>query len=772
MIPDPPAFLTPFVDAERFARILAIPDSHFYGLRLERKPEGAVMRARYSPGSKSPKLIVADGTRRVFRCTCGDFQKMAGLPTRLGRQLCDHLVRALSLLDPEDQQALDVGADWTTEKATTDFERNEVLAQTTHLLQQGDALSALSELSFGMQSAVLRDMDVADVLEQIDPDAVAGEDLPEAMRFIRVALQRGFTRNTQALAGAWIDRFALNVDTFAPFEDVAPVALWFQRWASTPDIHFDQIRQRILGALEKARIAGHQGASWWLLYRAISRAGARPPENCVNAWKKAILDMRLALVNPARINEFTKLLASFGIKALGVGENYERMVTASIRRARERRMHFLLRLADAHRLTPFLRASSSPYAWAGDYVIMELENGSSPLSELILTSIGYAGPYLPTTRLFDNWPIIRRCCIETPEFSPELAKRLRAAWPDPDISAVAVVTTRRSAPAAVASPEANLVVRWAPASPELVNNSPFVSHQENRIFIPVRGGSHWPDFFGLSLCRQPTAMGRRLFTVQVVSRLDLSGAIALLRQGATWVGPPTDPVRLLAQPPDRLSAGELLNLHRLLQKEGAELNRATWIPDRADLQQRIDSGEGVLRAWARRRLWETFCQGGRIDPGSDIGLLFGRHLQIVPGPDTLEALAALAPSCESHQVWLEKAARLLIDTLPSLDRHDDPIDVNALVGSPLEGAIPAVVKRRKREIGAVRFEQDRGRYNLRALAKTVYGAMILENLELAGRTWLRKGEADELIRALGALDMGVETLPLFSALSGGKKDQG
>ena len=751
-----PDYLKQYADQQRLARLLTLPDTHYFGIGIQKDEIGATLRARYSPDGEQPRLIRVDGIRKQFFCTCEEFQKKAGYPVRLGIFVCDHILRLLMLLDPPDREALDLNGGWSCLKTSHGLERVEILTQADRYFEQGDVLSGLSELYTGIARALLPDQEVSRMLKQVDSESVAAQDLPEAMRFVRVALQRGFTRKARELAGSWIARFAQQVDSYAPFDDVAPVAMWLRRWSATPDVHLAEIRELVLESLEKAKSISKPDASWWLLYRAVSRSSAAPPESCVAAWTGEFQNMRLALVNPDRINDFARLLAEFGIKELGAGKQYKRMYVESIRRASETRMSFLLRLADAHHLKPFLAITSNPY-FGHQSVSIEVEPEPGAVRELILSAIGYQGAYLPADRLVDNWPILLRCSTNPPELVPELRNRVESAWPNP----VAAPSVSLAGFASVSGREQvgtdHFVVRWTLAGPGLIYGSPVVSHHDNRIYIPARGGSSWPEPFGLALCKQPTAMGRRLFTLRVVCNLDAPQAIQRIKSGATWVGPRDDAVRLLSVSPGLLSAGRLLDLHRSLKRQDLVLGRATWMPDRTYLRENIKPKTTELRVWARKKVWEALAAGKVIASG-DIGFLFGDGLSIRPDNDTLRTLSVLATRSQTFDEWFDNASVLITDALPYTDRVDAPIDVEALVGTNLQRAVPAIVDHRKKELASVRVELREGYYDLTGLKNTVFGRMLLQQLDLGKRQRLPKDEADELIRSLNALDVGVDAL--------------
>lgn len=740
---------------------MAIPQTHFYGLTLIREEGNSVLRARYSPTAERPTLINFDGNNKKFFCSCLDFQRKAGYPVRLGIQLCDHLLRVLTLTDESTCMALGIPEGWTCRKTDSDFERDEILAMTNYYFDNGDTLSALIEIFFGIQGALLRDMDVASELQRISIDSMATEDLPEAMRFVSAVLQRGFSRRARTLAAGWIERFAQNIDTFAPFADVAPVALWLIRWAGTPDVLFSEIRELVIKALNRIKEKGTQGASWWLLYRSVSRASATPPENCVAAWKKAVDNMRLALMHPERINDAVKLLGGFGIKIPKPDQDYRRMHAESIKRAHERRMHFLLRLAKARHLEPFLILNINPYL-AERYVGVKASRNNDALEDLILTAIGYKGGTLPSEQVVENWPIIQRCAKSPPQIEGAMKEKINALWPDSMAPPVSISAGKKSARTLITVAENSWVARWALSSPGLIANSPVVAHHSNRIYIPARGGSTWPDMFGLTLCDRPTAVGRRLFTLQITGRLDAQQAVAQIKKGAHWIGPDNDSLVLLSLQLEKLALEKLFALFTTLKEEQARLKDAFWYPDRTWLKKQIPPRIVQVQAWAKKRLYEYLKEGNEPVARLDIGMLFNTELSLVPDGLTLKQIAKSAVDSKNKSDWLNNTTSILIKRLPYMDSFKNPIALAALSESPLKSAVPEIVKTRKKELSKLNLIPGGGFYDLEPLKKTVWGALLINKLGLSKRSRLRKSEAAELLRLLSSLHVGTDGLPLFA----------
>ena len=756
-----PKYLEPYADEEHIARVMAIPQTHFYGLTLIEQEGSKIFRGRYSPTAERPVLINLDESDKKFFCSCVDFQRKVGYPVRLGLQLCDHLIRVLTMMDESTCFAMGIPEGWTCRKTDPDFERNEILAMTDYHFENGDTLSALIEIFFGVQGSLLRDMDVASQLDRISVDSVATEDLPEAMRFVSAVLQRGFSRRARTLAAGWIERFAQNIDSFAPFADVAPVALWLIRWSGTPDILFAEIRDLVIKALNRAKDQGTQGASWWLLYRSVSRAGAAPPENCINAWKEAVGNMRLALMHYTRIDDASKLLGSFGIDIPKPDENYIRMHTESVKRAHERRMHFLLRLVKARHMEPFIDLSINPYL-ADRYVGIEVHRSTDALEDLILSAIGYKGATLPSEQVVENWPIIQRCCKNPPQIEGALQDRIAKLWPEKTTALVSIESGKKNSHEKIAVSENAWVARWALGSPGLIANSPVVAHQSNRIYIPARGGSTWPEMFGLTICDHPAAVGRRLFTLQITGKIEAEQAVEQIKKGAHWIGPDNDPVVLLSLNLDSLSVEKLFSLAAALKIEYARLKEAFWYPERTWLGQQIEPRIMQVQVWIKKKLYESLKEGNDPPAHFDFGILFNPKLSLILDEATQKQIVNAASRSATRAKWLKKTADLLIKRLPSIDSGENPIDLTALTESPLKAAVPAIVAERKRELSKIDFLPKSGFYDLDPLKKTVWGNVLLTRLNLSDHKRLRKSEAAELLRLLSTLHIGTEGLPLFA----------
>lgn len=754
-----PFDLEPFVDPEQFGRLLAIPEDHYYGITVTAGPNGHIIRARCSPTGDHPYLIKIDGGEKTFFCTCAEFQKKVSYPARMGPQLCDHLLRILTILDQDMRRSLGICKDWRGMKNEFGVERREITAQAEFYLESGDTLSALTEIFFGIQSALLRDLDVADLLEQLDVDSVSIPDLPEAMRFARVALQKGFARKAGELAEAWMERFALNVDSFAPFEDVAPVAIWLKRWSSTPDVHFDSIRQLVLAALEKAKQES-AGASWWLLYRATSRSGQSPPENAVKAWLKALANMKLALFHPDRINSAAKLLSSFGITVSGAGFEYEQRHGQSVMRAKQWRMSTLVGLAKAHQVRPFLTIEENPYV-SDKYINVKVTGTPDSLGELILSTIGYKGTYITTENFIENWPIILQNCRQVPELSNDFTNKIRKEWPKTDMIVPKPVRLGGLSTPANAAGQGT-VVRWAPSSPKLIANSPLVAHHKGRIYIPARGGSSWPDMFGLTLCSKATSVGRRLFTLRISRVLNAAQAVEFIKNGASFIGPGEDPVNLMAMRLQNCSVSELISLPQSIDSRMDILKRQAWFPDRLWILDNISARRDELGAWCKRRLWEVMAMGNPPEEATDVGFLFGQNVTVTPDQNTWETMITQAIASDNQIQWIESLVPLFIEVLPFLDSSAAPLDVGAIARTALAPSIPTIVNRRQEELAGVRLELDKGYYDLTSLKSTIFGSMVLEELDLWGRSRIRKNEAKPLLNTLAKLQLGVKGLPLFS----------
>ena len=753
--------LSKLIDSKRFERASAIPEAHFYGLTTQYNNSYPVIRARFSPTGDRPYMIKIDGKEQTFYCSCDEFQKKAGYPARMGLLLCDHILRTLTLLDQKTLDDFGFEEQWKCHKGDHEYQRQEVIAQTSYFFNMGDTLSALSEIFFGIQASILRDMDVNNILQQLDVDSVQDQDLPEAMRFVRVALQRGFARKARELAGAWIERFAENIDSFEPFDDVAPVALWLKRWGASPDVHQIKIRELVLKSLEKAKDNKGRGASWWLLYRAISRAGAAPPDSCVAAWKNAIADMKLSLVHPDRIKDAVKLLDGFSIFVPGPDYEFARMHSQSLARAREWRMNFLLRLAKAHHLEPFLQVEINPYL-SGRFITVTTKSRGDPLQEMILSAMGYKGSYLPIKRFAQNWPIIKRCAIKPPALEGEIRTTVMDLWPNSSLDPPPMIPLKKHGTHLCVKDKKSMVVRWDLSSPGLIANSPLVAHHGGRIYVPARGGADWPDVLGLTLCKYPTSMGRRLFTLEVVKKINSEDAIKLVQSGAEFIGSKDDPVRLLSMPLENLPLDVLLAVPKSLNDLEKKLSRQTWFPDRLFSLEKIKSKMEKVRAWGIKGLWEELSKGIIPKTGVDIGFIFGKGISIFPDEKTMAKIADLAEKSDSQKGWIEGLGPILARVLPSLDSVKNPVPVMLLEGTPLAVAAPAIVRKRKEKLSAINFEAVKGFYDLEPLKKTIYGAMILDNLDLSDRKRIRRSEAAELIKALSSLGMGVESLPLFT----------
>jgi hypothetical protein len=558
------------------------------------------------------------------------------------------------------------------------------------------------------------------------------------------------------------------VDTFAPFDDVAPVALWMKRWQASPDIHFTSIRDVLLDALAEAKEKTEPGASWWLLYRAISRAGTAPPDSCVRSWVQAIEGMRLALAHPDRINDAARLLNDFGFKIPTTDEEFEKKQRQSLRRSRQGRMGYLLRLAEAHHLEPFIEVNVNPYT-SGRYVGIETPAFKSPLQEMILSTIGIKGQYLPIEHFVENWPIIKQLLIKDVDPDPALQVKIKAAWPDPVSPAQ---TVRRPHRGTITSEgPSTLVARWELSSPGLVANSPLVAHHESRIYIPARGASHWPDAFGLTMCQKPIAMGRRLFTLSVTRRIDARQAIELLDNGATFVGPRNDPMRLLTLQLESLPLDELLDLPAALSQCSSRLLKQTWILDRETIRERIPAKIAQVSAWGKKRLFEELAKGERIRVGKDIGFLFGEGLQLFVNEKAIQAMVNRASTTSTFRRWLASLPPVLAQLLPEMDRPEAPISIPDLANSSLRSAVPKIVDQRKHEVAKLDLKIEGGYLDLAPLKQTVYGRKFLADHDLLGRNRLRKAEAEWFLRELAKLDLGVEDLPLF-AKANREKDQG
>lgn len=756
-----PPFLKNLTDYPTYLASMSIFEDHFYGISRNDSAKGTILRGRHSPSGETPLILKVDTEHKTLMCTCALFQKKAGYPARMGLPDCPHLVRFLTLSDSELHDTFDFPEKWRGVKASPEIERDEIVFQAKFFLDHGDILSACTELYYGIIAANLTDMDVSRVLGQVDASLVTDDELPEAMRFVRIALQKGFTRNTWDLASAWIKRFAAQVDRYEPFLEAAPVALWLMRWGQTPDVHFTEVREMVLSALKTNGGQKTGGASWWLLYRSVSRGGKNPPKSCVDAWHRALSQMRLSLVHPNRINEAAKLIGQFGIVEQGAGESYVNMHKASIRRAREIRMNHLLRLTKAHQLKPFLEIHLADYfprhtIWA----VPLIKNG--PLDELILNSIGHKGDKISVDDFVENWPIIQRC-ITNPE-SPDapLKEAIKKMWPE-TVTPPPPTTDRPGLESTVPRiPRGACVVRWALSAPGLIANSPIVAHHDNRIYIPARGGSDYPEAFGLALCKEPAAMGRRLFTVPVVQKLNPKQALTCLKQGANWIGPKDDPVVLLSQDPGTLGLFPLFKLPGELEGRQKRLARMPWFPDRAMLNEMINPRFFQIRAWARRRLYEALMEGVAIRDRMDIGIMFARGISLVPTLKNWEKIRAMSRSTADFSDWMAKLSKMTGGWLAQRERPEDPVNLKLLVGSPLERSIPIIVNHRKKQIDLLRFEQVGRYFELGALKKTVYGWMLLCSMRLDHREKLTRNEADRLIKALRELHPGTDSLPLFS----------
>jgi hypothetical protein len=753
-----PTELASFVTEEIYVRAQAVPESHIYGISWTEVDSAPVLRARYSPGGEPPLLLNVDGGEKTFLCTCPEFQKRVGYPERMGIRLCEHLTRLLTIIPAHDRKRIRLESGWRTLRTTTELERSEIVTQAETILEQGDTLAAINEVHYGIRGARLSDLDVSAILDGVNADRIDDEDLPEAVRFSRVALQRGFTRTTRALAYSWLMRFTENVDHYAPFIDVAPVANWLHRRAQAPDVGFAELREKILEALKRAEEKG-RGASWWLLFRSVSRSAAKPPESCVIAWTQAIEQMKLALVHPDRVNDAARLVTRFGTKVEISDKAYMRAHNASVKRARERRVHYLLRLIEAHRLAPFLTVEESS-GYSGGPFSIEAPKIKSALEEFLLSAIGHRGKTIPAEDFAENWPVIRRLSIVEPDIDGPVGDLARSIWPSKVEVPPPVYKSVRPGRIQVGASSA-FISRWALSAPRLIANSPVVAHHGDRIYIPSRGGSSYPDFFGVTLCREPSAVGRRLFTVQVERRIDAESALELLKSGAQWIGPGDDPLVLISEPLENMTPEQILAQPEMLAGQARALSERTWFPDRAFLIERIGPRIAQLRAWGRRRLFDALKNDETVPGRADVGFLFAPDLSIVPDARTWRAMKAVARKAQSPGEWVALLGTDLADGLAALDKPSSPIKLEALRETPLKKAIPAIVAKRKRELDGVTMSFKGGFYDLAPLKKTVWGAMILSRLELAGRKRLRKQEAEELIAALNDLGLDASALPLF-----------
>ncbi len=753
--------LAKLASQERYDEAYSIPEDHFYGVVTAKDEKGRIVRGRFSPSGQHPHIIKIDGVEAEFFCSCEKFQKKASYPARMGLFLCDHILRLITLLDGATIEALAFDRNWRCQRGGHDYQREEILVQTKYYFNHNDTLSALTEIFFGIQISVLRDMDVNEILKKLDANSVQDQDLPEAMRFVRVALQRGFARKARELAGAWMERFALRVDSFEPFDDVAPVALWLKRWGAAPDIHLARIREVVLKSLERAKRENGQGASWWLLYRSTSRSGIAPPATCVKTWKKAISDMRLALVNPAGIKDAARLLKGFSISVSGPDHEYIRMHRESLRRAREWRINYLLRLIKAYHLDPFIKVEINPHL-SKRFVTLSAKRDGDPLKELILSSIGYKGEYLSFDRFVENWPVIQYCSSEPPKLEGEIQSAIFELWPETPMAPLSAIPEKRMNYGINDADKKHWVVRWNLSGPGLIANSPLVAHHHGRIYIPARGGRDWPDVFGLTLCKNPNAMGRRLFTFEVIRKINIDRAIDLIKSGAPFAGAGDDPVRIFSLKEDELSVDELLNLpERLFSLEKRVISQK-WFPDRQFILKNIKAQKALTRAWSRKSLYKAFTKGEITASPIDIGLLFGDGIQIYTNTKVMKKIANMSQESNNYHDWIKKLAFLLIDLLPSLDSPWRPINCGALKGSPLALAAKKLTAARKDAISKITFEAEKGFYDLVPLKNTVYGSMILQNLGIIERNRIRRNEAAELISTLSSVGMSPRALPLFS----------
>jgi hypothetical protein len=90
-----------------------------------------------------------------------------------------------------------------------------------------------------------------------------------------------------------------------------------------------------------------------------------------------------------------------------------------------------------------------------------------------------------------------------------------------------------------------------------------------------------------------------------------------------------------------------------------------------------------------------------------------------------------------------------------MDRPTEPINIVALPGTPLDSAIEPLVEQRKAALGAAGPSLVGEEVNLASLKKTVYGRMILDELELLDKDRLsgkdakiRRENFTELLRGL------------------------
>ena len=758
---DAPDFLAHIIDSELYHRALSIPEDHFYGVQSVRTTYGIRWRARFSPTGDRPVLLYIDQGKKEFYCTCNEFQSRVNYPRRMGLQLCDHVARLLTLVPEDAVTAMGIDDEWKSRKTSVALEQDEVVHAAKQHLAAGDTLAALTELFFGIQAALLKDMDVAMVLREVSADTVPSHRLPEAMRFVRLAIGHNFARHTWDLAAEWLRQFATNVDSFAPFDDVAPVAQWLARWSGTPDVHFEQVRSLVLDALKAARDES-DGPGWWLLYRSVSRGTAPIPARKAKVMREAIEQMRLAMIHPKRVDDAATLLGTYGVKVPPVDGRYEMLYRASIRRAKEFRVHFLLRLIDAHHVPPFLRLHVNPY-YTESAVRAEADPDRTPLMDLILAAVGLKGRTIAGRDLIANWPVILRICDHLPSLGQEITDRVERMWPREELQPPPWQTGKDRRVPRITEENPPAVARWSLAMPDLIAGSPVICYHAGRIYIPAKGGAGYPDVFGLTLCKDAAPVGRRLFTIKNVAKIDARQALESIRQGARLMLPGDDPLRLLTKDLSTCDPRSLAALHETLTHQDMRLAGEVWFPDRAFLRERIAPRLVEVRAWLRRRVFEAMREG-RVDDltGVNFGAMYGQGIRIDVDARTISKLRMRADLSDSLAEFTAACIPQLTEALLTVDTPESPVDLAALAGTPLSSAMPLIAERRKRELDGVVLTEQGGSYDLAPLKRTVYGMALLRDLGFDDRDRLRKKEAAPLIEALAKIAPKPDGLPLFA----------